>query len=184
VASVREFIEGNAPETYKAFTAMYDGGDRPEIVGQRIDSYKDRLFVAGTNVEGLDEFVKSYFADIVTLDLIPTWLDFIQHQMRRSDGVAAGPGFEGLGGESSLNYDRVDGLQKVRDMIARRVASSQEEFLAAASGVLRTQIDPSEAANVIRTSSDGERLLTPDPEPTFRHLVHGNRVLTGPVWFW
>lgn len=161
---IREHIQSTAPETYAAFTKRYDGGTLPEVVGIKIDTMTSRIFVDAFDEDDLNEFARSFVADLVVLELIPTWIDFWQVQSRRSDSTGTGPGFEGLPGESSINYDRVEGLRRLAEMVRARVAAGYQDFLEAASEFLRSSGGEGVGYGGVHVSSTEDELKSIDPQ--------------------
>lgn len=137
--TIREYVQLQLPETYDTIVQIgnYDGSTKPDLVGAAIDSRMDLLFVDGTTESALGAFTRSYVAGVVTLALLSAYIDYAMWQTRRSDSMSRPPGMEPGGGESSQNYDRVQALQQVGTMIARRLDRDRDDFVALNETILR-----------------------------------------------
>lgn len=162
MATIRDHVRGNFGETYRILTSVgnYDGRDsKPDVVGDKIDVVVSRYVpdtVEDPNEE-LSEFTKSVVADIATRLLIPVAIDYYMVETRRTDNASRPAGVTPLGGEVGENYDRVDTLFRLDELLRTRIAEAWTEFITAVGG-------GSASTFGIRTSTErSDTLITEDP---------------------
>lgn len=172
MASIRDFVRLNIPETYGKLTTSgnLDGqGDNPDVVGAQVANVMSRLWPTldpREKEQTLTEFAKSYIGDMVTRLVIPAGIDYWQVQSRRTEGIVQPAGFDPGGGETAVYYDKVNGLIAIDNILAARIAALAEQF--------GDSITPptQKATAGFGVSSQGKPGLAQDPFTTWSKIQH------------
>lgn len=173
MATIRDYVRGTMGETYRVLTVEAtrtydgDGDDPPDLVDLALGPIIDRLFQPAVTVSTFDasEFLKSFLADLVSIWLCTSAIDYYMVRTRRSDSMSQAPGITPYSGESSTNYDRVATIQKQRSDIGGRVSDNEADFEAIAAPYLRLTGARQFYGPRISSSKDG--LLTQNPVTAF-----------------
>lgn len=172
MATLRDHVRGNLGETYEVLTdtGKYDGRNKPDVVGDKIAVVTARWTPVGTDPETLNEFVKSVLADLATRLVIPIAIDYYMVQTRLVDNASRPPGVTPLGGEVGQNYDRVQTLLSLDEMLKNRIAADLPSILP------EIGVAGSVGYGVRTTPNPGFRTQEPD---AFPRIGRGNRLYVG-----
>jgi len=161
-ASIRDVVQSNMPETFKAVFddgSVLDVEDGLDLVDFRTGLILDHFWPDGSMKESsLTQFQVAYLGDIVTRLVIPAAIDYYGVRTGRSDSTQ--PGSPGLAasqrgaGTGRQNYDRIQMLKDLDSLIAARLAAQLEGFLSSVG------VTPSAGMQI---SSSKDDLITTDP---------------------
>jgi hypothetical protein len=164
VASVREYVELNVPESYLVVTSEakrpLDGKDgRPDLVGMAVRISCEELLPSGkTERDVTTEFGKAFIADVATRRVIISLINYHMERTGRSDSIASpGRGNPLQTNETRQHYDRVQVLKDLDGMLASRIAANLAQFQALVSTTLTPRLRGA------MVSSYGQRLRTQNP---------------------
>lgn len=132
MATIRDHVRGNLGETYDVLTdrGSYDGrGQKPDVVGDKLGVVAAQYIPTVADPEVLGEFAKAMLADLATRLLIPIAVDYYMVQTRLVDNASRPAGVTPLGGEVGQNYNRVDTLLRLDELLKERIAANWSDFV-------------------------------------------------------
>lgn len=163
MATVRDHVRVNLGETYLKLVGVgYDAQEKPDVVSLKTGAILSRVFLTETLEADLSEFSRSFIALGVSLAMIPLAIDYYMVNTRRNENMGRPAGVTPLGGETIVNYDRVDALIRLDQILKDAVAEQLADFLAENAG----NVSPTQLKAGARVSSDG-KFRTDDPYDTF-----------------
>lgn len=189
--TLRDLVKANLPETWKVLETdpepplvdeQRDSGtdDVPEeAIGRIIDRYF-KPEVTREILEGKNRFVKGVLADMATRLLITAAIDYYMVRTRTGDSASA-TNVEGVGGDTSQNYDRVRGLRDLDKDIALRIAADMAEFLAQVTDLLEIETEDAGSWMGPRVSTRGTGFKTQGTEG-YDRIDRPIRRIPGAVW--
>lgn len=190
---LRDLVKANFPETWKVLATdpdpplIDDQGEAEDIVGEALERVVDKWFretaADGTTTidaayveENYGRFVKGVVADMATRLVIEAAIDYYMVRTRTADSSST-TDVEGVGGDTSSNYDRVATLQQLDETLRQRIAEDMVQFL--------QEIAPEEEQTTTlkigpRVSSMNEKMRTQNPD-SLRRLGAPPRERSWPV---
>jgi hypothetical protein len=158
MATVRDYVRAYLPATYEKMTneGKMDDAERPDAVGLAIQAAADTLLADDVEPNSLPEFGKRYLAAVAVVAVIPSAIDYYMVQTRLNDGASRPSGVTPLGGESSRNYDRIDGLEKIEARLRAWISSMASKFLEVIGD--DASVPTASQASGIWVSGDGEKI--------------------------
>lgn len=194
-STLRELVKANLPETWKVLSADAEPAlisdvidvETEDLVGDALTRVVDKYWQDRTDADDpidpayveaqYGRFVKGVVADMATRFVIPAAKDYYMVRTRTADSESTTP-VEGVGGDTSSNYNRVDALTQLDETLRLRIADDLLEFLQliAPEGERGTAVPIGP-----RVSSMGETMRTQDPDSLPR-LGKRSGYAPWPVW--